>query len=806
MYKKVLALALSLLFVFAMVALSACGGGSDGTKSETPGKSGIDDEKDYTLREYIGANPQNWNPHTWETNGDRYISDYAEMGFVDAIYDKENETFKWNFEMADDIKDVTANAADYDIDLADWDIDEEDTGRVWLYKLNKNAKWEDGTVINAATYEYSLKALLDPAMKNYRANNYFSGDAAIYGAFSYYSGGPAVSYKALGDAGYDFAEEAEDEDVFVDMWKFWGLDGEGCVDEEGNACPNFVNINDDTMYRDAAVTEGEDEDWVSAKYIFETYLAQDAVYAAYASTYLAVSIISVGDGTWDEVGFKVVDDYTFLYITLNTITQFYMNTAGTSNWIVYEELYEANKKDVGELVATTYGKSVDSYKSFGPYKLSSFEKDKEIVFERNLNWYGYSDDKHKGHYTTDKIICSVISDHNTELELFNTGKLDSVELTAEDMDTYRFADNLLRTEETYTYRFFFVTDKEVLETLSDNASSTSKRVNKVILAYDKFREAMSFAIDRADYAKKGTAGQKAALGLINSLYYYNVENDPDSIYRKSDEAKKVITDVYGIEYGEGKEYATLDEAYNAITGFDIEKARALFADVYAEAKAEGDLTDTDVFEFTCSVGANESLTDEQSIRNTLIQGYIDEATKDTPFEGKIKITYTTSPNRYDDVANGVNEMAMGAWGGASFYPFALIRVYTDPSHVNTIHEQCGFDPTTETVTIKLNGKDVTRTYQEWAISINPGGDNYSTTGDYSKMLTILAALEYNLIKGYHFIVLTSLATVSAYSNKIKYATTEYNIMYGYGGIRFLTYNYDDTGWDAYVSGGGKVYS
>ena len=37
--------------------------------------------------------------------------------------------------------------------------------------------------------------------------------------------------------------------------------------------------------------------------------------------------------------------------------------------------------------------SLDTSISFGPYRLSYFEADKQITFTRNPNWYGYTDGK-----------------------------------------------------------------------------------------------------------------------------------------------------------------------------------------------------------------------------------------------------------------------------------------------------------------------------------------------------------------------------------------------------------------------------
>ena len=73
--------------------------------------------------------------------------------------------------------------------------------------------------------------------------------------------------------------------VYLNM-DFWDLTG--ALDANGNAAPRLVPITDETMYRDTYVTEGEDEDWVSAKYLFDTYLAPGKAYESYGQQYLYV--------------------------------------------------------------------------------------------------------------------------------------------------------------------------------------------------------------------------------------------------------------------------------------------------------------------------------------------------------------------------------------------------------------------------------------------------------------------------------------------------------------------------------------
>ena len=143
--------------------------------------------KNYTYKTYTSSLGTNWNPHTWETNGDSAIMGYIETPFVDmTVKDSSTGEYQWIFLAASDIKDVTAENQG---DLTKYGAAETNAteGYVYEIKLRPEMCWEDGTPINADTYIYSMKAMLDPAMKNYRANNYYSGESALAGAFAYYS-------------------------------------------------------------------------------------------------------------------------------------------------------------------------------------------------------------------------------------------------------------------------------------------------------------------------------------------------------------------------------------------------------------------------------------------------------------------------------------------------------------------------------------------------------------------------------------------------------------------------------------------
>ena len=777
---------LGLVATMAVSAMAGCGK-----------KEAQKDDKDYTYNVFLEASPLNWNPHSWETNADNTFAGFCEMGLVDVTIGKDGG-YEWVFEMAEDIEDITKDFAD----KAKWGIGDDETNRVWQIKLNKDAKWDDGTAINADTYVTSMKYLLDPTMKNYRANLYYDGaqsESAVLGAQAYYNNDLAGQTK--------YAEVAGPEVVKADTVLYFNFD-QACTFFGTNSCADylaagynavypvldelnayagkgFVKVDDalKALLQKATADFGDPvaEDWVQFCFV------EDGVYE---------------EAKWEDVGFYKVDDYTLIYITTAQISQFNFFVHCTSNFLVKADVYEKGMDKTGELVTTNYGTSVDTYPAYGPYKLTSFEKDKMFVMERNENWYGYSDGKHDNQYQTTKIAISVVADHNTALQLFLSGQLDEIELAADDMATYRMSDELYQYDATYTFRWVFATDIEKLKELEVAANDGS---NKTLLAYDDFRKALSLAMDRATFCDKATPGYSPAYYLINYAYYTDIENDPNSQYRYTDDAMKAVLNLYGIDGGDN-----IEKAYKSVTGFDKAEAAKLFTSAVEQAKKDGNYKDGQKVEITCMASAAASLSATDIAQQDALNEMVTAATVGTPLEGLVNFTFKSgAEDRYGDVAAGKVEMIRGAWGGAAFYPFNMIGSYTDPDHVgglDKIHESCGWDPTKDTfeLTYDFNGdgKETTEkhSFQEWTSIMN---NKYAE--DFKTRTFILAGIETAVLNEFRCIPWGAQTVSSLKSMKIKYGSETYDPMFGFGGIRLMTYNYDDEAWDAYVKEqGGKI--
>ena len=186
-----------------------------------------EEKETYTYKSWTTALGSNWNPHAWETNADDAILSYISSPFVTmSIKDSKEGVYQWVYEMATDVVDTTKeNQADlekYGSKLPEGkSAADVESGYVFDIKLNQEAKWENGDVINADSYVESMKRLLDPKMKNYRANLYYAGESAIAGALEYYNSEspifePVVPAYGEGETP-DYSYDVENNDVYINF-------------------------------------------------------------------------------------------------------------------------------------------------------------------------------------------------------------------------------------------------------------------------------------------------------------------------------------------------------------------------------------------------------------------------------------------------------------------------------------------------------------------------------------------------------------------------------------------------------------
>ena len=122
-----------------------------------------------------------------------------------------------------------------------------------------------------------------------------------------------------------------------------------------------------------------------------------------------------GEVTWDEVGVKVVDDYT-LEVTMEQPTPYalFLFSFGTFAPI-NQRFYEAVGADL-------YSTEAQYFCTNGPFALTEWSHNDKIVMQKNDAWHGAAD------VEVEEIDWKIITDANAALSSFLAGDLDMVGL------------------------------------------------------------------------------------------------------------------------------------------------------------------------------------------------------------------------------------------------------------------------------------------------------------------------------------------------------------------------------------------
>lgn len=818
-----------------------------GCKSEE-GNKVYSNDGTHTYNQATSTFPNNWNPFTYqtETASSLIISDTT-SGLYTFDYNEDRTGYQMIDGMAvGDPVDVTNKYVG-----EEWGIADGDKNRAWEVTLRDDLKFDDDTPITAQTFVDSIELLLQPSAQNYRADSYtYSGSFVIHNAKNYiYQGkkgdfagdtvystystendsklvfklGPAATEggedvasirSSLGATTQTAAQVAE---VIVKNYLVGKIEDQ-YGDDKGTTYP-AVEDDGAELIADLAKMEGMTLAAIKAdSSVSDTWNRLIAWWQTMADEELDFFVVE--DYEWpkvafEDVGVKAVDG-KLVYIIDNPLEGFYLKYAMPSP-LVNVELYKSTLKTENSITTSTYGTSVETYSSYGPYKLTSFQMDKEIVLERNENWYGYNDkEPGPGWYQTDRVVTQCVKEDNTRLSMFLNGQLDSYGLTEADMEEYQSSP--------YTYysgsaSTFFVAINP--QGAKEDANSGDRALSNL-----SFRKALSFSIDRKAFALACSPMNNAATALFSTL---NV-SDPDNgtTYRSEEAAKDVILEFWGLadEVGEGKRYATKDEAIASITGVDVAQAKEMFNEAAETLKAEGKWDGNSTIDIVIGI---PSTVEFYSKGFDSLTASWNEAAKGTPFEGKLNFTKDESigDGFGDALRGGQVDILFGVgWSGSELDPYNLMSAYVAPNQqydtgisYSTVSVEVYF----ENVTVQKDGQDVelhnvtlvSNAYDLGAVALSgqtinvtvkETGDKYQFTAGsnvaYETRIAVLAACEGAVLEQYTMLPLIDNSSAQLRGQKINFATEEYVFGMGFGGFQYFTYNYDDEGWAEYVKDSG----
>lgn len=822
--KLLMLIAMVLVVVLCASVLTACKKDKDnGDGNVTKPGTGWEDPKMYTMREYTAQMPSQWCTILSSDNVNNAMESYFMSAFYEFNYKFDANgkivpgAYTVEYSASTKLEDVTKKyAGQYGL-AAD-----AEKGQAFAMTLRNDLTWDDGTPIKAADFVYTMSQQLSPKYLFATASNYYSGNYVIHNAQNYVKQGQkgwfdngnmnlAYSDLALGADG-KYTLKGNECTIALKKPLVW-LQGK-TLDFYVTNAPQFFDTEAYASLLALADANGDVAVTVESLALLTKVITAKAAWGETKENTVGYMYVNYEYPAMDfsEVGYFVGDnEYELVMVIDGTLNP--LDAEGNltyeagyyfSSWpLVKKDLWEKCEDKSKTPYANSYCTTQEKSASWGPYKLTYYQDQKTYTVSRNDKWFGYGLPQYANQYQTDAIVTEKIEEWDTAWLAFQKGNLDGIGMNVKIAADYRTSKRAYFTPETWTFDL----------NIQSNANSRTDKRNNLLLNYADFRKAISLSLDRDDYCAKNNPSSQAALGLLNSMYYYDVENG--KVYRESIQAKEAILNAYGATKNEDGSwkvgettYTDIEEALDATTGYNLTLARQLVDSAIEQAKTDGKYSDGE--EIILTYGIETQSADTDRVKNWF-QAAFDNMTKGTSIEGKVKIEYFmfSSATWSEQFADGEYDLCFGAWGQAAFNP-AYLLCETQISAENRY--ATNWDPTTVEVTVKATPDDkhedgiYTYNLEQWRLILQ-GKDGCPVNFKNFSMedqLTALGAVETAILKAYYSIPVYSRYSASLMGYKVDYVSYEYNTFMGYGGIRYMTFNYDDTAWAEFVASNNNI--
>lgn len=176
------------------------------------------------------------------------------------------------------------------------------------------------------------------------------------------------------------------------------------------------NLRDDYKWTNGEKVTAKDFEFAWKALINPEYASE---YAYFGYVIKNAKAFADGQASMEDVGIKVIDDYT-LEITLEQPTPYFLGM------LAYKSFFPVNEKAYKES-GDKYGTDADKIVTNGPYKIAKWDHESELVLEKNTDFPDASDIK------IDKINMKMIKDSNTRMNAFKSNEIDMIGVNSEQM-------------------------------------------------------------------------------------------------------------------------------------------------------------------------------------------------------------------------------------------------------------------------------------------------------------------------------------------------------------------------------------
>jgi len=247
-------------------------------------------------------------------------------------------------------------------------------GYAYRILLSSAARWEDGLMITADDYIFSIRKLLED--EENRPNWTFLANAEEVLSGKKKAGDEIIPLRDAEFESVAAAKAAGHTEFYIDTTNFWGLEG------------GWRPITDRSGLQDFAMPAGMDERFVSPAYLYARYLADGTETARFQSEFIGIPKVLGGTMTMEDLGIVKISPFELVLLLREPL-------APSALMQKLEKLYLFRESCWGKDFAT----SAEDYCGYGPYRITAADSE-EIILQPNENWWGepVSED-------FDRIIC-----------------------------------------------------------------------------------------------------------------------------------------------------------------------------------------------------------------------------------------------------------------------------------------------------------------------------------------------------------------------------------------------------------------
>ena len=338
-----------------------------------------------------------------------------------------------------------------------------------------------------------------------------------------------------------------------------------------------------------------------------------------------------GDVEWDEVGISVEgNSIVFEFIPL-------MSEWNVIYWLSGFVMTPINL-DLYEEVGDQYGTSAETTSYNGGFYLETYEADRILRLKANPNFHNSNDAFYTG-YTFE-----IINDPDIAFQSFITGRLDATGLPASRFDEYQSYPGIRFAPGATVFRMNLNAHGTVESQREQFPDSTL--IPEPILAYEDFRNALYFGINRQELAVDVQRTAEPAQFYFTPAY--------------------LVDPAGGVPFRDTEYGATVLEGLSPSTqGYNPDAAKAFFDSAVEDAVAAGDYAEGDVIELQLVIQANSQ---GSELGAEYIEAELEELFYNEGLDIGIDIVIQAEPfpnNYFNFIIPGETDMGFGGISGST---------------------------------------------------------------------------------------------------------------------------------------------